>query len=1011
MPACLRPNLRITVPRALPIRRKLPLNFYCYAHMSGTEAEIAPAARQEELTESLKEVRWKVESAYASRAARTTPPCLVAVSKYKPASDIRACYDLGQLDFGENYVDELIQKASMLPESIRWHFIGSLQSNKCKKVAGVPNLYCLHTLDSIKKADALQKALPSTRKEPLKVMIQVNTSGEDSKSGLQPLSPENLGESEVLALARHVIKSCPALELFGLMTIGSYEASTSGEENPDFQTLIRTRGILQDALRGDDQLGDAWGKGRSLALSMGMSADFEEAIKAGGDMKLFVLCVLYTTGLGYLVNFFELAPSRFNFLDAAGGIHRSNPILMRVVETLQPPESLPLHKESPHGDSDGGYPVGGDIENKDIDEDETIEEAGGEGGEYEDDGEEGGYDPDAEAEAMAQALGNQIWAELEQGIGDTAPLTDNDTATETAPPGLEDVQLTTSGTSPSASFPPISNAPTTPDPMIETIKTMLSLALSDPHVHYALITTIVPGPVANGANLYTILSNSVMEGRVNPELAQPLSILISALASGSMLVSSEHQQYAHPASQDTGTQNSALKRKRDPMDEGQPWPIHPPYNPSVQPVHTSQPPKSQSSEELLARIQSAASGIIQVLDPLLALGQPLNQSVVSSIQRQLHQVYSFVSTCPQQHEGASGSGTLQEIGGLIQVIGILNEVPIAQAIETANSDAGPSGSGRAAVGTSIYPCATCPKMFSKLSLLRAHERTHSEGRPYRCEYAGCPASFARNHDLRRHEKSHERQMFRCGGCDRLFSRRDALRRHKANDKALDECREAPMDSSTVTHDGDPPRVTRVWQNHPESGDWPKESEFEEGEIQPEAITSARYIVGTLYQTLQRHVSKGLDTEGITGQAEKQSPGQQPAGSHVCGDQNPPILAMDSLPDVVESPSQSTWADTIKEETKDSVEGAEISELSADDIMEAKTVSTLPGYGLDDEHTSLLERAIAVAAQAAQAQAEAEAEAALYEESYNEDDQDAEEWDEEGDENEQRTESEAAKLVC
>ncbi|KEP54622.1 YggS family pyridoxal phosphate enzyme [Rhizoctonia solani 123E] len=252
--------------------------------MSGIEAEIASAARQEELTESLKEVRWKVESAYASRATRTTPPCLVAVSKYKPASDIRACYDLGQLDFGENYVDELIQKASMLPESIRWHFIGSLQSNKCKKVAGVPNLYCLHTLDSIKKADALQKALPSTRKEPLKVMIQVNTSGEDSKSGLQPLSPENIGESEVLALARHVIKSCPALELYGLMTIGSYEASTSGEENPDFQTLIRTRGILQDALRGDDQLGDAWGKGRSLALSMGMSADFEEAIKAGGDM-------------------------------------------------------------------------------------------------------------------------------------------------------------------------------------------------------------------------------------------------------------------------------------------------------------------------------------------------------------------------------------------------------------------------------------------------------------------------------------------------------------------------------------------------------------------------------------------------------------------------------------------------------------------------------------------------------------------------------------------------------
>ncbi|KAH7342022.1 hypothetical protein B0J17DRAFT_649130 [Rhizoctonia solani] len=285
MPGWLRTNLQVIVhTRGLPIRKNLPSNRYRYTHMSEREEELASTARQEELAESLSEVRQKVESAYVKRVTQTTPPCLVAVSKYKPASDIRACYELGQLDFGENYVDELIHKASVLPESIRWHFIGALQSNKCKKVAGVPNLYCLHTLDSIKKADALQKALPSTRKEPLKVMIQINTSGEDSKSGLQPLSPENVDESEVVALARHVIKVCPALELYGLMTIGSYESSTSDEENPDFQNLIRTRDILQDSLRGDSQLEEVWGGGRSLALSMGMSADFEEAIRTGSDV-------------------------------------------------------------------------------------------------------------------------------------------------------------------------------------------------------------------------------------------------------------------------------------------------------------------------------------------------------------------------------------------------------------------------------------------------------------------------------------------------------------------------------------------------------------------------------------------------------------------------------------------------------------------------------------------------------------------------------------------------------
>ncbi|KAJ1307280.1 hypothetical protein OPQ81_001390 [Rhizoctonia solani] len=701
---------------------------------------------------------------------------------------------------------------------------------------------------------------------------------------------------------------------------------------------------------------------------------------------------------------------------------------MRVVEALQSPEPLP--SKLPNEIGSGGQPTEDNVEGNDFNEDEKVEEAGGEDGEY-DEGDEGDYDPDAEAEAMAQAIGNQIWAELGRNVGDTVASVDDNATTQTAPPGPEDVQPTTKEDSgvnqepvappgvsePPApasqtpgpplptSFSPIPSAPTT-DPMIETIKTMLSLALSDPHVHYALMTTIVPGPVANGANLYTILSNSVTEGRVNPELAQPLSILISALASGSMLVSSEHQ-YTHPTSQDIGPQNSPLKRKRDPMDEGQAWPIHPPYNPSVQPIHMPQPKRSQPSEELLARIQEATSGVLQVLDPLLTTGQSLNQSIVSSIQQQLHQVYSFVSTCPQQHEGTSGSGTLQEIGGLIQVIGILNEVPISQTVDgSTSSDAGPSGSGRSATGTSIYPCATCPKAFSKLSLLRAHERTHSEGRPYRCEYAGCPASFARNHDLRRHEKSHERQMFRCGGCDRLFSRRDALRRHKANEKALDECREAPMDAATVTHDGDPPRVTRVWQNHPESSDWPKESEFEDGEIQAEAIASARYIVGTLYQTLQRHVSKGFNAGGGTEQSDNQSSDNRPPGSHASDDPTP-LALIGEQSDVVKSTSQPNLADPAEEITRLADE-PEIPKTPTGHSTGAKAVSTLPGYGLDDEHTSLLERAIAVAAQTAQAQAEAEA--ALYEELYNEDDQDIGEWDEEGDEDEQRTEP-GGKLVC
>lgn len=422
--------------------------------------------------------------------------------------------------------------------------------------------------------------------------------------------------------------------------------------------------------------------------------------------------------------------------------------------------------------------------------------------EEEEEYEEEEYDPEAEAEAVARELGNQIWAELGQTIGTTDETTngengqDSTKLEQTSLPEGSGAAAETNSTpteAPKESAPPPNEIPPhpqyphppvflppTPDPMIETIKTMLSLALSDPHVHYALMTTIVPGPVANGANLYAILTGSVMEGRVNPELAQPLSILISALASGSMMVSAEPAQYPPtpalvtmpPVSHSPESASSPLKRKREHVDEGHVWPTHPVYNPAVQPIPQPQPQpqptKSQISEELLNRLQSATSDILQVLDPLLDSQEPLSESAVASIQRQLHQVYSFASTCPpQQPEDSSIMQKLQEIGGLIQVVGILSGVPIAQSSDTDaagySSARGGASAGRAipnAIGTAIHPCTVCSKMFNKLSALRTHERTHSEGRPYKCEYAGCPASFARNHDLRRHEKSHERQMFR-----------------------------------------------------------------------------------------------------------------------------------------------------------------------------------------------------------------------------------------------------------
>ncbi|KAJ7234176.1 hypothetical protein B0H12DRAFT_1204762 [Mycena haematopus] len=189
-------------------------------------------ARNEEILESLAEIRLRVEQAVLSSGSSRSAT-LVAVSKYKPASDIQACFANGQLDFGENYVQELEDKAKALPADIRWHFIGTLQSNKAKVIAAIPNLYSIQT---------------------------------------------------VTQLARHIIKECPRLRLQGLMTIGALEQSLSTvDENADFERLKSTRDVLAKVLTEEFGV-EKWGEEGRLLLSMGMSSDFEAALKAGSDI-------------------------------------------------------------------------------------------------------------------------------------------------------------------------------------------------------------------------------------------------------------------------------------------------------------------------------------------------------------------------------------------------------------------------------------------------------------------------------------------------------------------------------------------------------------------------------------------------------------------------------------------------------------------------------------------------------------------------------------------------------
>jgi PLP dependent protein len=156
----------------------------------------------------------------------------------------------------------------------------------------IPNLYAVQTITSAKAASGLNKHLSADR-PPLNVLLQVNTSGEDNKSGVPPLtSPSTVDDAhaELTQLARFIVAECPRLHLQGLMTIGSLAESLAAGEKPneDFARLVATRDRLQaalvDAFAQDDKAGGRWGIDGRLLLSMGMSSDFEAALTAGSDV-------------------------------------------------------------------------------------------------------------------------------------------------------------------------------------------------------------------------------------------------------------------------------------------------------------------------------------------------------------------------------------------------------------------------------------------------------------------------------------------------------------------------------------------------------------------------------------------------------------------------------------------------------------------------------------------------------------------------------------------------------
>jgi len=213
------------------------------------------------IAKALFEVNSRIEAVTKSLNLKTRPR-LVAVSKTKSVELIKECYDAGQRVFGENYAQELTEKAKQLPSDIEWHFIGTLQSNKIKMLLSVPNLTMIETVHSKKLAQKLDKECQSVRPtNPLKIMVEVNTSGEETKSGIQP--------NECPDLVKYIINDLKYLKFCGLMTIGRPNAPP---DQPDFRCLLDCRKQICEALSLDPN---------TFELSMGMSQDFEDAIRFG----------------------------------------------------------------------------------------------------------------------------------------------------------------------------------------------------------------------------------------------------------------------------------------------------------------------------------------------------------------------------------------------------------------------------------------------------------------------------------------------------------------------------------------------------------------------------------------------------------------------------------------------------------------------------------------------------------------------------------------------------------
>ena len=214
------------------------------------------------ITENLEQVRKNIDEACRMAGRDPKEVTLIAVSKTKPVSMLKEAYDAGARCFGENKVQEIMDKHPQLPEDIQWHMIGDLQRNKVKYI--VDKVSMIHSVDSLRLAQTIEQEA-AKHNVCVPVLLEVNVAQEESKFGLKM--------DEVLPLIE-TIADFPHIKVQGLMTIAPYVENA--EDNRDFFRQLKKLSVDIEAKNINNV--------SMSVLSMGMTGDYQVAVQEGATM-------------------------------------------------------------------------------------------------------------------------------------------------------------------------------------------------------------------------------------------------------------------------------------------------------------------------------------------------------------------------------------------------------------------------------------------------------------------------------------------------------------------------------------------------------------------------------------------------------------------------------------------------------------------------------------------------------------------------------------------------------